>query len=588
MYETQDREPAGATTATSTASFREDDSHHVPWPGHAFSARDLIANGKPDPSAFLPWIDDDLHIDHSAPRSSSRHGVRTEARRHHEPTATEYAAAQTALQAAADIVQHDRPDMISSAAAQYQPALRVLYLAATGERNDVAISGTERIDALDSALHQLDPAIAMVRERDPAWVQDQLLAYTTPIRSDARYIEAHERVDNAVRIGENKVVEIPTDQDPHAQGLLLHLELQKLIPTMAMINEQLLRGNHDAIHHETAALLAGKHEPELGAGSLAHLQNLLFLADGWLTLNDQEFRHHLQEIQGVFNGVATYTELVKAVVELAGGALEVTAAYTAAIAKLSGNTALFASASGFAKASGLQFARIVAWIEIIHGVAVLLDPHATRQEKVDGAVGASSGAAWFIGKRIGGTAIGAAASTALLLGYGELKLAAYLYWHGAVELSAGFMHQALRAVQRDGDTIAQKADALAKTGLLLQEERDPEKAAALKHFETNLAVDLGEDVDYFIDDCQPHGVGTAFLKYPGNWEILREAFAPVMRHRGARSVEAAIAAGNVALDRITWVFAHAGDLVIASTSDRHLGDVEAELAKKQDAHGSEE
>jgi hypothetical protein len=533
-------------------------------------------------------MDDDLHIDHAA-HGSSRRGDRSgEARRRHEPTAVEYAAAQSALQAAADIVQHERAGMIVSAPAHYQPALRDLYFAATGKRDDVTLSGTERVGALDAALQQLDPAIAMIRANDEAWLQDQFLSYTTRLRSVSRYVEAHERVDNAVRVGEKTVIEIPGEQDPRAQGLLLHVELQKLIATMAIINEEILRGNHDAIHHEAEALFAGKHEAELGVGSLVHLQNLLFLADGWLTLTDEELPHHLHEIRGVFNGVATYSELVKSVVELTGGAIGITAAYTGAIAKLSGNTALFASASGLAKASGLFFAKVVASIEILHGLAVLFDSTATTQERLDGAVSASSGIAWFAGKRIGGAAMGAAASSAILLGYGELKLAAYLYWEAAVGLSAGLMREALGTVQRDGEAIARKADALAKTGLLRHDERDPEKATALMHLETNLANDLGEAVDEFIDDCRPHGVGTEFVKFPGNWEILREAFAPVMQHRGARATESATAAAKVALERITWVFAHAGDLVIASTKNRHLSDVEAELAKKHDRHGSEE
>jgi hypothetical protein len=125
-----------------------------------------------------------------------------------------------------------------------------------------------------------------------------------------------------------------------------------------------------------------------------------------LTLTDEELTHHLREVHGVFNGVSTYSELVKAVAELTGGAISLTASYAAAIAKLAGDTSCAAMATGLARSTGLLFANVIAGIEIIHGVAVLLDPHATPQQKVDGAVGASSGAAWFIGSRVGGAAVG--------------------------------------------------------------------------------------------------------------------------------------------------------------------------------------
>src|SRR6516162_9922992 len=124
MFETKDRAHSDGWNRTSTPSFHSDDAQQLAWPGYAFTARDLIAPGPPDPSALLPWIDDDLHIDHTAHGSSKPGGGSTEARRRPGPTAVEYAGAQAALQAAADIVQHERGGMIASASAHYQPALR--------------------------------------------------------------------------------------------------------------------------------------------------------------------------------------------------------------------------------------------------------------------------------------------------------------------------------------------------------------------------------------------------------------------------------------------------------------------------------
>jgi hypothetical protein len=394
-------------------------------------------------------------------------------------------------------------------------------------------------------------------------------------------------VKGAVRTGKHEIVEVADDKHPRQQGVQLHAELQKLIPTIGMINEQVIRLKHDGIHHEAEALMEGHaHGKKLGPGSLVELQTILWMVDGFLTLTDEELAHHLREVHGVFNGVSTYSELVKAVAELTGGAISLTASYAAAIAKLAGDTSCAAMATGLARSTGLLFANVIAGIEIIHGVAVLLDPHATPQQKVDGAVGASSGAAWFIGSRVGGAAVGFAASTAILLGYAELKLMAHLYWQANVGLTAGFMRLAYETIQRDGESIARCADDLAKAGMLRESEKDPEKAAALQHVETTLIAQLGGAVDYFIDDCKPHGFEAGVARYPGAYTILREVFAPVMKHKGAKTLEAVTEAARVALERITWSMAHAGDLIMASAKRQNLGDVENELEKKE--HGGEE
>ena len=66
------------------------------------------------------------------------------------------------------------------------------------------------------------------------------------------------------------------------QGAQLHAELQKLIPTISMINEQVIRLKHDGIHHEAEALMEGRtHGKKLGPGSLVELQTILWMVDGF-------------------------------------------------------------------------------------------------------------------------------------------------------------------------------------------------------------------------------------------------------------------------------------------------------------------
>jgi hypothetical protein len=497
--------------------------------------------------------------------------------------------AQATLQAAADVLQHERALMLSNAPPQYAAVLRRLYSAVTGHGKSGELSSAERRRALNEAKAGLEPALALYRTTDDerTWLQEQIDRPLAAVDNSLSFEDARARVRSAVRIGQHALIEPADDTHPHEQGEQLHEQLQTLIPVVGQINEQVIRLKHDGIHHEAEALMEGHaHGKKLGPGALVELQAVLWLVDGFLLLTDEELAHHLGEVHGVLNGVSTYSELVKAVAELTGGAVTITASYAASIAKLAGDTSTAAIATGLARSTGLLVANVIAGIEVVHGIAVLLDPHATAQQKVDGAVGASSGAAWLVGARVWGAAAGFSASSALMLGYAELKLMANLYWGANVGLTAGLMRLAYETIQRDGENIARAANDLAKAGLLRQDEKDPEKAEALRRVETSLVAQLGAAVDYFIDDCKPRGVedGAGLARYPGGYDILREVFAPVAKHKGAKTPETVTEAARVALERITWSLAHAGELITASARRRGLGDVEHDLARDHEGH----
>jgi hypothetical protein len=505
------------------------------------------------------------------------------------PNDGDWRVAQSTLQIAADVLQHERARMLSDAPPQYAPALRLLYSAVTGNGKEGTISSADRHRALRDGKAGLEPALALYRttNEERTWLQEHITEPLASAESSLSFEEARSRVRSAVRVGSHALIEPADDHHPREQGEQLHEQLQPLIVAIGQINEQVIRWKHDGIHHEAEALMEGHaHGKKLGPGSLVELQAVLWLVDAYLTMTDEELAHHLGELHGVLDGVSTYSELVKAIAELTGGAVTITASYAASIAKLAGDTSTAAIATGLARSSGLLVANVLARIEIIHGIAVLLDPHATAQQKVDGAAGASSGIAWIVGTRAGGAAVGFAASTALMLGYAELKLMTHLYWEANVGLSAGLMRVAYETIQRDGEGIARVADDLAKAGLLRQDEKDPEKAEALRRVESSLVVQLGAAVDYFIDDCKPHGVedGPGLARYPGDYDILREVFAPVMKHKGAKTPEAVTEAARVALDRITWSMAHAGELITASARRRKLDAVERDLDRARETH----
>lgn len=134
------------------------------------------------------------------------------------------------------------------------------------------------------------------------------------------FFEAKERVHNAVLVDSKHAVEMPADTEPREQGHMLHLELAKLLPAMRGLNEQMIRMNEHGIEHEAEALIEHGKGHGAKAGALAELANVLMLVDAWLLFTDEELKEHLSEIHGVFNGVSTYAELIKAVTELTGGA----------------------------------------------------------------------------------------------------------------------------------------------------------------------------------------------------------------------------------------------------------------------------
>ena len=499
----------------------------------------------------------------------------------------DYAAARDALQVAADIVENDSKRMVAAAPDRYTISLLLLYDAAIGRHGDQTLDGAQRLASLEVAIAGLQPAIDQFRKLDATWLDEHLFPRLEHLRRIATYEVARDRINNSVRVG-NGVLEIPSDDaDAHRQGTVLHLELPKLRSSLSTLNEQVIRLKHDGIHHEAEALLQGKHEPHLGPGTLVYLQNTLLLVDGWLTLSDDEFRGRLGEVRGWRSDISTYAELVKAVVELAGGAVTATAAYAAVIAKLTGNEMLFASAAGVARSVGLHFANTVALIEVVHGVVVLFDPDATRQEKIDAAVSASSGATWLVARHFDKVAFGAAASTAIIAGYAELKLVAHLYWEAKLGLTTGMMRLAFETIQRHGANIARKADALARAGLLAAEEHDPESASSLRRVQDNIARDLGDDIDYLLDDCQPRGIEADVAKYPGSYPLLREVFAPLASFKGLREVAPVSSAAPKVLERIAWSLAHAGDIVLASTKDEKLNDLEEEIAKRKEGARAE-
>lgn len=494
------------------------------------------------------------------------------------------------VMAAMDVLRNERQSLIASAPVRFHRALELLYAATIGQRGGKHLSGDEQILTLDAAMVLLEPAISVFRrtEDEARWLSENLMQYVTWKRSSARFSSALDRVDKSMRI-DGKAVEMPGDGHPREQAALLRSEIRKLAPQMLALNEQIMRANEHQIEHEAEKLLAGESKGRKPtAGSLVQLQASLWLLDGFLTLSDEEFRRELGHIQSVCNGVATYSELVKAATELLGGSVVVTAALAGAVAKLGGDASSASFCAGVARSVGKVFGDVIAGAEIVHGVFVLLDSHASVDKKVGAAVDVASGSAWFIGLKTGGAAVGFAASTSIMLGFAELKYFARLYWEADLGLTTGLIRLAFETLQRDGAAIARAAERLAIGVDLLRAEKDPDRAADLRRAHARLVEDLATSIDTLLDDVGPRELEPGIARLPGAWSILFELFSPLRKYKGAHDEGSLVECAQVSLQKVTWSLSHADDLALASARQRSLGQLENDLATKEEkAHGEE-
>lgn len=496
--------------------------------------------------------------------------------------------AQSVMFAAADIVQNKRQKHIADTSERFHAALELLFSAVTGERGKTHLSGADQVAMLEAALVMLEPAIAPFRNNPETavWLQTELMKPMTARRNDARFESAMDRIDNAISI-DGKVVELPGDDKPRAQGSMLRAQIEKLAPQLAMVNEQVIRMNHDAMHHEAEALAKGEgHGQKFTPGALVQLQAALWAVDGFLKLSDKEFQHELNHIHGVCQGVSTYAELVKASTELLAGGIVMSMSYGAAIAAVAGDSATVAMCTGIARSVGLKFASVIAAAEGVHGLFVLLDSHASQQAKLDGAVDVAAGVSWFAGRYAFGAGVGAASSSAILVGYAEMKWMVKMYGDAHLGLTSGWMRLAFDTLQRYGETIAGLADKVEKANALLKREMDPEQAADLTRVRQRLTTDLTESIDYLLDDCGPHSYGAGVARYPGAHRVLAELFAPLKKYRHA-SPDTVMEGAAEALKKVTWALGHASELAAGEVRRQSIDVIERDIAKKAERSDEE-
>lgn len=451
------------------------------------------------------------------------------------------------------------------------------------------LSAADRSRLFGEARTDLMPLVELCKSDEgiARWNTEQLVPRFDELARDLAFDVANERVKNSVLLGSGEAVEMPADSDPHEQGRVLHLELPKLLAAIKAVSEQLVRLKDHAIEHEAQQMLqSGTHGKKYG--SLAELGNALMLADAWLTLTDEEFKEHLSEVHGVINGLSTYSELVKAVMELAVGGAGAVCSIGSLIARAAGDSALAATCSGAARTIAIgKFGTAIATIEIAHGIFVLLDKTATPEKKLSAAGDVATGVAWLGGKKLIGAEFGAAASSAVLGGYIELKWAITTYSESVIGWDTGILRDAYSTLEMYGERIPALAEDVAKAHALVAQEPDAEKKEALTRVESVAVHVLGTTLDSLIADCGPQGMDWNALEgarstKPGSVQILQDWFAPLQAFRGARTPEGVMNGAASAMKRIAWARTHARDVLAAAANGRDIVDLQRAANEQED------
>jgi hypothetical protein len=292
----------------------------------------------------------------------------------------------------------------------------------------------------------------------------------------------------------------------------------------------------------------------------------------------------------VFAGVRSYSELVKTVIEIGSSSVQLTCAFSSALAKLAGDHALAHACAEVGEHVGKTLEKVVAGIEIVHGAAQLFDPNASREQRIDGAA--------EIGMGVGVLATGSSIGALPVAGpYYLAKAAAHLFREAALGWETGFLRELFHWMEEQGAYMAHALDHIAIAGMLQKDEKDPAQRAALAQREQLEVGKLSGLIGAFLDRCKSGAAGQGgvdradttapMAHFPGNYQLVAEVFAPLLSLQGVRGEAQVIAGAGKILEAITWCFQHGESLAIGAVKHMSLAELkeaeaeEAERAKKK-------
>jgi len=529
---------------------------------------------------------------------------------------TRFTNKEVALVALYDLDQILDPNLVGdftaagpANAGQYQSGLGSLFMAVTGKDSKGAtLSAGQRLELLDWASRddQLGPVITQASQLsaeeakqpsqrfDPEYLKDPRPKLNDLRKTWLNY-DAKDRVESSLTI-DGEVLEIPGEGKAHEQAETLRPMVQKLAKTTSETIERvntLTELQAKSVAEEVEELES--HDKEGLLKKLGHVKDLLDAVDGWLTLSDEKFLKELGEIRlkdPRLKDVATFTELMKAIIGVVGGVISFKAWVFSGLARLLGDKALAASLKEFAGNVTEKLGVVVAGIEIIHGYAVLLDSNSTPDQRRDAQLsvalafgtllGAAAGAGAAVGVAIGGAAVGT-----ILLPFYILDLGA-----GAVKgISYGVLREVFQKMHEDYAFITAKADTVKRAGVIKSRESNSDKVEALGLVEQGcwkggnnwgIGTPLVTVVDNIIDKGDP---SADFSSDPDDhygklFPVIAEIFAPVLSRKGAQTRDDALAAAAAVLDKLKLCLKYG--FLIADADFRHedLAKLDEEMRKQ--------
>jgi hypothetical protein len=487
---------------------------------------------------------------------------------------------------AADVLKNRSPERIHLLPAVDAAALWMLYAALTGTNNGKLVKGNDRKALFDAAMSTLEPAITAYAQ-DPQqreWVDEHISPKLAELKSDVEFAQADDRVRGAIVLPGKQVVDPNDDRHPREQAAVLHEAIPKLIETLMQLNEIIVGLNEEKIKEQAERILHGLDAESVKVGSLVELGNMFSTISGYLVLKDDELQEQLRHAPGNLSRARNMSELVKAVVQFAGGTLGVVTSTVGLVARAAGEPEIASLCSALSRKVGLGVGTLVGLIEGIRGVMTLWDSNATREQKVEAVadiatVGVPAGLKLTGVGEIAGVSVGTAAIAAEL-GYGELKLALRTYWAASQGLVAGLMGPAFETLRSHGAAIAGFSEAALKAQALLAEEQEQGEHEALSRVLAMHVRNLGDTIDSLLTDLAPPVLEAGMARKPGAYQILRDALAPVRAFRGARETETVMLGASVALRCLEVVFANKDAIVDAAASHGTISDVLQHAAQK--------
>lgn len=415
--------------------------------------------------------------------------------------------AEQALHVASDILMHRRGRMLDTVSSKYRPTLYGLLQAIRLHKQPPATERLEKLEAATALLNTLKDYTS-----DPDWFEYYIARSLRSNRKNIQYTLAMERTENAVLVGDNKVMEQKELEDPAKLMELLEVRRGTMLSTLNALMGQVhkieaspkLRKEADKFIKE-AGLDSDKFSVDMVKGLVLELSPIKKLdmglykgenkdksakRDGWTTTaettkmvlisikNMQVVLKNASEIVYVVARVSKNPQLAKTALDLSDGV---------------GSMLAGSSATG---AKGLSTAlkiggHLLTAVEIIHSIAVLLDPTASTDQKVDAAVG---GAGAVVG--IASAPLGAAIGITWL----QVKFMAASYWELRASFAQYAVNKAAETMQYIGDSLSKKLDELAKAKLLLEKETDPEQIEAMdKLINQRYIPGLKKDVEYLYN-----------------------------------------------------------------------------------------